>query len=247
MWFSFVRRIFYEEESVMNHKWENDRCVRCGVERKEIKSEDHNGHNVTVYQYTYDRKNWLVKRPDCYEAVESKTLNGSSFSIKKLIEQECGNKSRLQPISHNTVNKSYSELLKDPRWQKRRLEIMQRDDFECKHCGNNINTLNVHHKYYIHNRAPWEYSDDVLITLCESCHIEFEANKSIINDFTKVLLCNGWTPMDLDNLLYTLLPLSNWLPHMPTILRRGINQYMSENFGVSFMFDNVQNMKNVYQ
>lgn len=30
--------------------------------------------------------------------------------------------------------------------------------------------LNVHHKYYIQDRKPWEYPDEALITLCESCH-----------------------------------------------------------------------------
>lgn len=30
--------------------------------------------------------------------------------------------------------------------------------------------LNVHHRYYIKGKAPWEYEDDALITLCEDCH-----------------------------------------------------------------------------
>lgn len=30
--------------------------------------------------------------------------------------------------------------------------------------------LNVHHKYYISGKSPWEYDDDALITLCEDCH-----------------------------------------------------------------------------
>lgn len=30
--------------------------------------------------------------------------------------------------------------------------------------------LNVHHKYYIKTKLPWEYNDDALITLCEECH-----------------------------------------------------------------------------
>lgn len=64
----------------------------------------------------------------------------------------------------------YDNLLKDPRWQRRRLEIMQRDDFTCNHCGSTKNTLNVHHLYYVKNKMPWEYPDDALITLCEECH-----------------------------------------------------------------------------
>lgn len=64
----------------------------------------------------------------------------------------------------------YWELLRDPRWQRRRLEIMNRDEFSCKQCHDNESTLNVHHKHYIKGRAPWEYEDHELVTLCEPCH-----------------------------------------------------------------------------
>lgn len=68
------------------------------------------------------------------------------------------------------MTKSYSEKLKDPRWQERRLRIMERDKFCCKLCSNKKSTLNVHHKYYIRGRDPWDYDDDMLTTLCEQCH-----------------------------------------------------------------------------
>lgn len=65
---------------------------------------------------------------------------------------------------------TYSEKLKDPRWQKRRLEIMNRDGFKCCKCGDATKTLNVHHKRYRKGKEPWEYSSDDLMTLCEPCH-----------------------------------------------------------------------------
>lgn len=65
---------------------------------------------------------------------------------------------------------TYSEKLKDPRWQKKRLEVMQRDGFKCVACGDGDSTLNVHHRYYISGRNPWNYESDTLITLCEGCH-----------------------------------------------------------------------------
>ncbi len=64
----------------------------------------------------------------------------------------------------------YYEKLRDPRWQKRRLEIMQRDRFGCIDCGDSESTLNVHHCYYEKGLDPWEYDDDCLKTLCEHCH-----------------------------------------------------------------------------
>lgn len=66
--------------------------------------------------------------------------------------------------------KKYIELLKDPRWQKRRLEIMSIDQFTCQICYANHLTLNVHHLIYFPDRNPWEYDDCHLITLCEPCH-----------------------------------------------------------------------------
>jgi len=64
----------------------------------------------------------------------------------------------------------YQEQRLDPRWQKKRLEIMQRDGFACLHCGDEQTTLNVHHSYYIKSRMPWEYPNFSLLTLCKNCH-----------------------------------------------------------------------------
>jgi 5-methylcytosine-specific restriction endonuclease McrA len=68
---------------------------------------------------------------------------------------------------------TYAEKLKDPRWQKKRLEVLNRDGFACTECGNKTETLHVHHLYYITNRDPWDYPNWALRTLCSECH-EFE-------------------------------------------------------------------------
>jgi len=65
---------------------------------------------------------------------------------------------------------NYSELLKDPRWQKKRLEILERDKFQCRACEQTDKTLHVHHLEYKKGKKPWEYSKWKLITLCEECH-----------------------------------------------------------------------------
>jgi glutaredoxin len=70
---------------------------------------------------------------------------------------------------------NYSELLKDPRWQKKRLEIMARDKWTCGICQDAKNTLNVHHLKY--SKMPWDAPDGFLITLCEQCHQAEEAYK----------------------------------------------------------------------
>lgn len=72
---------------------------------------------------------------------------------------------------------TYAEKLKDPRWQQKRLQIMDRDEWTCRHCGTTTDTLTVHHTVYWRNREPWDYNDDELITLCEQCHREHEKQK----------------------------------------------------------------------
>lgn len=67
---------------------------------------------------------------------------------------------------------TYSEKLKDPRWQRKRLEVMQRDNFTCLDCESSANTLHVHHCLYVQGREPWEYPNEELRTLCWSCHEE---------------------------------------------------------------------------
>ena len=73
---------------------------------------------------------------------------------------------------------SYAEMLKDPRWQKKRLEVMQRDGFRCQHCLSEDKSLQVHHLVYHKNYKPWEYENEELITLCHRCH-EIETEEKV--------------------------------------------------------------------
>jgi len=69
---------------------------------------------------------------------------------------------------------TYSQKLRDPRWQKLRLLIMQRDGFKCLFCGSEIKNLQVHHIVY-HRKEPWDYPEYLYQTLCEDCHEERQA------------------------------------------------------------------------
>jgi hypothetical protein len=65
-------------------------------------------------------------------------------------------------------NLTYSDKLKDPRWQKKRLQVFQRDKFKCTKCGDAETTLHVHHNAY--NGEPWDADLKQLDTLCADCH-----------------------------------------------------------------------------
>lgn len=62
----------------------------------------------------------------------------------------------------------YSEKLKDPRWQKKRLEVMEQAGWMCQICGDSDRELHVHHPRYEKGREPWDYKN--LICACHSCH-----------------------------------------------------------------------------
>jgi len=65
----------------------------------------------------------------------------------------------------------YSEKLKSPKWQKKRLEVLNRDNFTCCKCGDTETELHVHHlKYY---KEPYDADLSSLETLCKYCHYYF--------------------------------------------------------------------------
>lgn len=191
----------------MNHKWESNTCVRCGVVRDEIISENHGGHDVKLYQY-WDRLGQKLgtKRPDCLSSLDqeingssNQTINGSSVSIKKIIKEPSRTRSFLiEDIVKNENNESknfkqdYSELLKSPKWQRKRLEVFDRDNFTCVYCGDDDSTLHVHHKQYEQGKKPWEYPLTNFITLCEHCHYEIEylkKNEYSLDDLVSIEKC----------------------------------------------------------
>ena len=66
---------------------------------------------------------------------------------------------------------NYKKLLQHPMWQKKRLEILNRDNFTCRKCGDTENTLHVHHcGYESSSEGPWDYDEGWLLTLCKECH-----------------------------------------------------------------------------
>jgi hypothetical protein len=96
---------------------------------------------------------------------------------------------------------TYSKKLKDPRWQKKRLEILNRDDFTCTRCCDSENPLSVHHLRYFPNVEPWDVPDKDLITLCESCHdYEYQYMPDAEREVVTSLKCNGFLAMDIQQI-----------------------------------------------
>lgn len=66
--------------------------------------------------------------------------------------------------------KTYSEKMKDPRWQKKRLKLLDLNEWACEACQTKEKTLHVHHSYYDKSIEPWDYPDYVYVILCDECH-----------------------------------------------------------------------------
>lgn len=67
---------------------------------------------------------------------------------------------------------TYAEKLRDPRWQSKRLEVLERDKWSCVVCGRRDKELHVHHGYYEYGKEPWDYATCTLHTICDECHEE---------------------------------------------------------------------------
>lgn len=76
---------------------------------------------------------------------------------------------------------TYSEQLKHPLWQRKRLEVLNAANFQCGCCGDKEKTLHVHHKQYVKGRLPWEYEASDLEVLCVDCHEAAHVSKARID------------------------------------------------------------------
>lgn len=93
---------------------------------------------------------------------------------------------------------TYAEKLKDPRWQRKRLEIFQRDDFKCIWCKDSTKTLHVHHLKYERKNEPWDYNNEYLVTVCEYCHeIETNFRKESERELLEILALKRFSQYDL--------------------------------------------------
>src|SRR5690349_11077196 len=66
--------------------------------------------------------------------------------------------------------KTYKQKLADPRWQRKRLQVLEARDWKCEDCGDSKSELHVHHKRYKRGKQPWEYPLDNFSALCWRCH-----------------------------------------------------------------------------
>lgn len=96
---------------------------------------------------------------------------------------------------------TYAEKLKDPRWQKVRLQVFEAAGWRCEDCGESTKTLNCHHKYYERNTEPWDYPMEAFAALCNECHDEAGVDMQRVRDALKGAARRGYDPAEVATLL----------------------------------------------
>ncbi len=92
---------------------------------------------------------------------------------------------------------SYKEKLRDPRWQRKKNEVLNRDNYQCFDCKSTTKNLQVHHLDYIQGIDPWEYPMDMLRTLCEKCHEKEKGRIDMERHLATTLMHKGFLMSDL--------------------------------------------------
>jgi ribosomal protein L37AE/L43A len=97
--------------------------------------------------------------------VTLKAGRGGDFSKGKVMKERVGKISHISELVSRYRNK-----LQDPKWQKLRLKRMELSGWKCDECGDESTELQVHHKWYLKGKEPWDYRLEQLATLCDTCH-----------------------------------------------------------------------------
>jgi len=104
------------------------------------------------------------KTPNLEEVIMAKKLKKSTTKSKAKVTAPV-----VETTYKRLTKEEYAKALQHPKWQKKRLKIMERDNWRCRECKNTEAQLHVHHLAYT-KRWPWNEENDNLITYCNACH-----------------------------------------------------------------------------
>jgi hypothetical protein len=92
-----------------------------------------------------------------------------NVKVTKKIKSEVKKDKAIHKPYKKLTKEEYARALQHPKWQKKRLKVFERDNWQCVECGDTETTLHVHHLKYT-TKFPWNEKSINLITLCNSCH-----------------------------------------------------------------------------
>lgn len=90
---------------------------------------------------------------------------------KHLDEAEFENRKRyFDSIMVVNQDLSFNEQYHHPKWVNLRSRILYRDNYRCEACESKSRPLHVHHTVYQRDKFIWEIDENLLMTLCQTCH-----------------------------------------------------------------------------
>jgi len=107
---------------------------------------------------------------------------------------------------------TYSQKLKLPMWQRKRLEILNERGFACERCKCDQNELHVHHRRYSRGKEPWDYPSSNFEVLCVDCHTAEHSKELPSMGATNVEIKAPTTPVNTRNHKWCLIQDSNGVP-----------------------------------
>jgi hypothetical protein len=116
----------------------------------------------------------------------------------------------------------YKQKLADPRWQKLRLDIFNRDNWTCQQCGDKTTQLEIHHTSYWAGIEPWEYPGDMLITVCHKCHGAEQVRFKYENSLVTALREKGFLAMEIEAIAQMIF----MFPHFRQTLKSNIKKFI---------------------
>jgi len=120
---------------------------------------------------------------------------------------------------------SYSENYKNPKWQKKRLEVLNRDEFTCQSCHSTEKTLNIHHCVpYRKGAMPYDYKNDELVTFCEDCHKEISEK---IRYCMAIIMDRCWCTSSADEISKVIGTLNGIMPNELVQLYKLIKKHLN--------------------
>ncbi len=91
-------------------------------------------------------------------------------------------------VTGDDMATDYGQRLLDPRWQKLRLKVFERDNYTCINCGDADSPLHCHHLRYFRNAEPWDYHEVMLVTLCDPCHEAVHGGKLLPEEWLGITM-----------------------------------------------------------
>lgn len=140
--------------------------------------------DAQLTMFYYDEEDDYADRLKSIEWQQKRFEIFNNFNFK-CANNECGRFATFSMVmgrginqtKHYSIGNSIRETLMF--FKSLRIPFTTINNFEYNNTTVNRVILDLHHRYYIQGRKPWEYDDDCFLPLCRECHNNVHLNQAI--------------------------------------------------------------------